>query len=81
MALCGAGCMGFVNVARGSVVALPFAPAPGTDIAAVTPKILEGYIAATRPLKFPPPTTESNDWVIDGTLSASGQPRRWRVSP
>jgi penicillin amidase len=53
---------------------LPFAPAPGIDIAAITPKILEGYIAATRPLKFPPPTVESNDWVIDGTLSASGKP-------
>lgn len=53
---------------------LPFAPAPGIDIASITPKILEGYIAATRPLKFPPPTTESNDWVVDGTLSASGKP-------
>lgn len=53
---------------------LPFAPAPGVDIAAISPKILEGYVAATRPLKFPPPTTESNDWVIDGTLSASGKP-------
>src|SRR5207244_5638872 len=52
----------------------PFAPAAGLDLAAITPDILQGYAAATRPLKFPPPTTESNNWVIAGALSASGKP-------
>jgi penicillin amidase len=52
----------------------PFAPLPGLDIAGITPDILQGYIAATRPLRFPPSTTESNNWVIDGTRSASGKP-------
>ena len=33
-----------------------------------------GYNAATRVLKFTPSTTESNNWVVDGTLSASGKP-------
>jgi penicillin amidase len=49
-----------------------FAPVPGLDLTAITPKIFEGYAAATRPLA--PPTIESNDWVIGGALSASGKP-------
>lgn len=51
-----------------------FAPPPGLDLADITPNILKGYIAATRPFKFPPSTIESNNWVIDGTRSASGKP-------
>ena len=51
-----------------------YAPVPGLDLAAISPEILGGYAAATRPLKFPPSTTESNDWVIGGALSASGKP-------
>ncbi len=51
-----------------------FGPVPGLDLAAITPKILDSYAAATRPLKFPPTTIESNDWVISGALSASGKP-------
>jgi len=47
-----------------------FAPASGIDLASITPDILQGYIAATRPLKFPPSTTESNNWVLDSSLSA-----------
>ncbi len=53
---------------------VPFAPAPGTDPAAIGPEVLAGYRAAARPLAFPLPPTESNNWVIDGTLSASGKP-------
>ncbi len=51
-----------------------FQPVPGLDIAAISPDILLGYAAATRPFKFPPSTIESNNWVVDGTLSASGKP-------
>ncbi|HEX5105311.1 MAG TPA: penicillin acylase family protein [Pirellulaceae bacterium] len=51
-----------------------FAPAPGLDLAAITPDIFQGYLAAARTLKFSPVTTESNNWAIDGTLSASGKP-------
>jgi len=51
-----------------------FALASGIDLATITPDILQGYIAATRPLKFPSSTTESNNWVLDGSLSASGKP-------
>jgi penicillin G amidase len=51
-----------------------FSPAPGLDLASITPNIFKGYTAATRALKFTPSTTESNDWVVDGSLSASGKP-------
>ena len=51
-----------------------FAPAPGLDLQSIPPEIVQGYIAATRPLKFDPVPTESNNWVVDGTLSASGKP-------
>lgn len=51
-----------------------FAPAPGLDLAAITPDIFKGYAAAARTLKFSPITTESNNWVVDGSLSASGKP-------
>ena len=51
-----------------------FAPAPGLDLAAITPEIYQGYVAATRVLKFQPAASESNNWVIDGSLSASGKP-------
>jgi penicillin amidase len=52
----------------------PCAALPGIDIASIKPEILSGYIAATRSFKFPPSTTESNNWVIDGSRSASGKP-------
>src|SRR5262245_15051079 len=51
-----------------------FGPAPGVDLSCITTDVLKGYIAATRVLKFTPSTTESNNWVVDGTLSASGKP-------
>lgn len=51
-----------------------FAPTPEIDAASITPDIFRGYLAATRAMKFQPSTTQSNNWVIDGTLSASGKP-------
>jgi penicillin amidase len=51
-----------------------FAPAAGIDLAAITPDIYQGYAAATRTLKYQPSASESNNWVIDGSLSASGKP-------
>jgi penicillin G amidase len=53
---------------------LKYGPVEGLDLTKVTPDILKGYIAATRPYKFPPATVESNNWVVDGTMSASGRP-------
>jgi penicillin amidase len=51
-----------------------WAPDPELDLASITPEISRGYVAATRVLKYTPSTTQSNNWVIDGTLSASGKP-------
>lgn len=51
-----------------------FAPASGLDLAAIQPGIVQGYLAATRAPKFTLPASESNNWVVDGTLSASGKP-------
>jgi penicillin amidase len=44
------------------------------DPAAITRDLFRGYLAATRVLKFQPSPSESNNWVVDGTLSASGKP-------
>lgn len=51
-----------------------FSPAPGLDLSAISPRILDGFAAATRPLAFQPSSVQSNNWVIDGTLSQSGKP-------
>lgn len=51
-----------------------FAPDPKLDLSSLTPQIMAGYQSATRPLKFVPVKTESNNWVVDGTLSTSGKP-------
>ena len=51
-----------------------FAPAPGLDLSLITPAILDGYMAATQGMQVAPQKSESNNWVIDGTLSASGKP-------
>ncbi len=63
-----------------------YAPAPGLDLAGIDRSILAGYNAATRP-PHPFPLFPggrggrgeggddgSNNWAIDGTLSASGKP-------
>ena len=51
-----------------------YAPAPDAKFGDINESLFSGYAAATRPLKFPPITKESNDWVIAGALSASGKP-------
>lgn len=51
-----------------------FAPAPGIELASLDSKILAGYLAATKALKFDVPKSESNNWVIDGSRSVSGKP-------
>jgi penicillin amidase len=51
-----------------------FAPAPGLELAGIERTILTGYEEATKPLPFEAPHSGSNNWVVDGTLSASGKP-------
>jgi penicillin amidase len=51
-----------------------FAPAPGLDLTGIDDAVLTGYKAAAKPLAFPLPASASNNWVVDGTLSASGKP-------
>jgi penicillin amidase len=50
-----------------------FAPAAGLDFAGIDQSVLAGYRAATRPLPYRA-GGGSNNWVIDGALSASGKP-------
>ncbi len=52
----------------------PFAPAPELDLAGIDPAVLAAYKAAIKAPAFALPPTESNNWVIDGSLSASGKP-------
>ncbi|MCI0682482.1 MAG: penicillin acylase family protein [Gemmataceae bacterium] len=51
-----------------------YAPAPGLDLKDITKDILAGYQAATKALQFTPPPSASNNWAVDGSLSASGKP-------
>jgi penicillin amidase len=51
-----------------------YGPVPGLDLVGIDAKVLAGYEAATRPFDLRPSTPGSNNWVIDGTLSASGKP-------
>src|SRR5207253_1291384 len=52
-----------------------FAPAPGLDLAGIDHGILKGYNAALAPVRFRVSDGDgSNNWVVDGTLSASGKP-------
>jgi penicillin amidase len=54
-----------------------FAPAAGLDLAGIDRSILAAYTAATAPVKLRLADGDldgSNNWVIDGTLSASGKP-------
>ena len=46
---------------------------PGVDIKAITTAILKDYQAATGAPRFPG-DQGSNDWVIDGSMSATGKP-------
>ncbi len=51
-----------------------YGPVPELDLNVISPEIAHGYGVATRPLKFTTNMSESNNWVVDGTLSASGKP-------
>jgi penicillin amidase len=51
-----------------------FAPAPGLDLAGIDRSILAGYSAAVRAPQFKLGGDGSNNWAVDGTLSASGKP-------
>jgi penicillin amidase len=51
-----------------------YAPAAGLDLTGIDRSILAGYNAATRPLLFKLGGDGSNNWAVDGTLSASGKP-------
>jgi penicillin G amidase len=46
---------------------------PGLDFAGIDESILAGLIAAGAPISFTP-VQGSNNWVVDGTLSATGKP-------
>ncbi len=52
----------------------PCALVPGLDLAGIDHRILAGYEAASRALPFRLGAGGSNNWVIDGTKSASGKP-------
>jgi penicillin amidase len=52
----------------------PFAPAPGLDLAGLDGRVLADFYAASAPLRVAPPMSESNNWVVDGSRSASGKP-------
>jgi penicillin amidase len=51
-----------------------FAPAPGLDLAGIDRSVLAGYNAAIKTPPFKLGGDGSNNWAVDGTLSASGKP-------
>jgi penicillin amidase len=53
---------------------IAYAPAPGLDLAGVDERILAGFRAATRLSPIQPAKSESNNWVVSGSRSASGKP-------
>jgi penicillin amidase len=51
-----------------------YVPESDLDLATIHEKILSGVRAATRILRFTPSSSESNNWVVNSSLSASGKP-------
>ena len=51
-----------------------YAPTPGLDLAGIDRSILAGYNAAIKAPPFKLGGDGSNNWAVDGTLSASGKP-------
>jgi penicillin amidase len=51
-----------------------FAPAPELDLKGIDARILKGFHAASKAVPFKPSTSESNNWVVAATMSASGKP-------
>lgn len=53
---------------------LPWTAVPGLDVKAIPVNVVDGYYAATAKLSFAATKQESNNWVVDGKHSVSGQP-------
>ncbi len=51
-----------------------FAPLDGIDFTGINQSLLDGYNAVVSPVRFGPNEEGSNNWVVDGSLSASGKP-------
>lgn len=51
-----------------------FAPAPGLDLADISPALVKDYERATQAIPFESADSGSNNWAVDGTLSESGKP-------
>jgi len=51
-----------------------FSLAAEIDPATISPDLAKGYVLASRAPTFRPPVSESNNWVVDGSWSASGKP-------
>jgi penicillin amidase len=47
---------------------------PALEAADFTPAIIAGFKTASKSPAFKPSKSESNNWVVDGSLSASGKP-------
>lgn len=53
---------------------IPFAPVQGLDLSGLDQSALAPVFALAESLRLDPSDTESNDWVVDGAMSASGKP-------
>jgi len=53
---------------------VPYAPAAGLDFSGIDRTLLAGYEAVVASVAFGPREEGSNNWAVDGSLSASGKP-------
>ncbi|NQT11235.1 MAG: penicillin acylase family protein, partial [Planctomycetes bacterium] len=53
---------------------VPYGPAPGLDLSGIDRSLLAGYEAVVAPVRFGAREEASNNWAVDGSLSASGKP-------
>lgn len=55
--------------------AVPLDPAPGLDLAGLSPDLLKNLIGSDHRIQFPAHAREgSNNWTISGSLTATGKP-------
>ena len=55
--------------------AVAFDPAPGLDLAGLSPELLRNLVGSDHRVEFPAHSLEgSNNWTISGALTASGKP-------
>jgi len=55
--------------------AIALDPAPGLDLAGLSPELLKNLVGSDRRIEFPAQALEgSNNWTISGALTASGKP-------